>query len=909
MGLDFDYRAQDAVPSPTASFPGEVRGRETEMRTSLGLRTRAGLLTLLAAAVTALAVFVPGAGAVSGAVFTTFNGAVDGSGHCQNSAINCNIYDGKDFVWLNGGPANNKLSPAGQYFFAVLVPGGQPTPNDLGAKNLSDDFDNYTNRTFTVGPSGEVTAYSGTHDLDSGVGAAGSRLGTPNGNPPLIRLMPYADTTNPGGVYIMAVCYLGPEGTSYPVEPRNCKYDAFKVNESVPTPTASDLVPTKNADASWTRTFKWNISKDVDKTEIDQSGTSATFNYTIDVSHDSGTDAWGVSGTISVLNANDDQVTGVDVTDAVNDNALCTVDDGSYTDGGGSHILSATNGSIPANTSVMYPYSCAYSGLPYGDPHTNTVSVTWPEQTLSINGKDETLAGNAASPAQFSVDFDFPSSPALSDDCVDVTDQLDSGSADSLATLCVDANGAQLDASNVADGVSVDSTTNGDKFVVTYGRQFTGTSGKCVTHSNTAAFLTDDGAATGSSNEVDVKLCVGANLTAEKGASPSFTRTYNWLIGKAVDRTTARVNFPGSATFNYTVTVRSGTPAFTDSGWQVTGTIKVSNPNDWEDIVATITDSVDNGGTCVVTNGVSQTVPKSSYIQRNYTCTWTSAPTAASGTNTAMASWDSGTYSTPNGSASGTAGFGFSTPTTEVNKTITVTDSYRGTLGTVTYGVTSLPRSFTYSRAISASANQCATYPNTATIVQTGQYASQSVRVCPTVNGLTIGYWANKNGQSRITNSPYSAGVCNLTASLTQYAPFQDLPTTASCSAVATYVYNVIKAANSSGSSMNAMLKAQMLATALNVPFGVTNGSELIDLTQVCKMIDGSNGSATCSGTYQNAGSAFGGASSMTVLQILSYAAGQSSAGGSLWYGNVKATQELAKNVFDAINNGVALSA
>jgi hypothetical protein len=108
---------------------------------------------------------------------------------------------------------------------------------------------------------------------------------------------------------------------------------------------------------------------------------------------------------------------------------------------------------------------------------------------------------------------------------------------------------------------------------------------------------------------------------------------------------------------------------------------------------------------------------------------------------------------------------------------------------------------------------------------------------------------------------------------------------------------------------MNAMLKAQMLATALNVPFGVTNGSELIDLTQVCKMIDSSNGSANCSGTYQNAGPAFGGATSMTVLQILSYAAGQSSAGGSLWYGNVKAIQELAKNVFDAINNGVALSA
>ena len=36
---------------------------------------------------------------------------------------------------------------------------------------------------------------------------------------------------------------------------------------------------------------------------------------------------------------------------------------------------------------------------------------------------------------------------------------------------------------------------------------------------------------------------------------------------------------------------------------------------------------------------------------------------------------------------------------------------------------------------------------------------------------------------------------------------------------MATYVTNVIKAANASGAAMNAMLKAQMLATALDVYF------------------------------------------------------------------------------------------
>ena len=122
--------------------------------------------------------------------------------------------------------------------------------------------------------------------------------------------------------------------------------------------------------------------------------------------------------------------------------------------------------------------------------------------------------------------------------------------------------------------------------------------------------------------------------------------------------------------------------------------------------------------------------------------------------------------------------------------------------------------------------------------------------------------------------------------------------------------------------SMNAMLKAQMLATSLDVYFSnpavgfggnkigapAPIGGLTIDLTHVCHMIDNSNGTATCSGTYENASSAFGGANSPTVSQMLGYAASQSTVGGTTWYGNVKATQQLAKDAFDAINNQVATS-
>ncbi len=191
---------------------------------------RISLLLLPVLLLTALAPFAPftsAAEAVTGAAFTTVNTSVDGTGHCLNGnpRINCNIYNGKEYVWLNGGPKQNKLGPSGQYFFAVLSPGGQPNANDGSAKNLSDNFDAYTNRTFTV-TNGKVSAYSGTHTFDH----------------LMIRLFPYDSTRNPGGVYILAICSLG---KGYPVKASACKFDQFKVMRAVPTntPTPTACVP------------------------------------------------------------------------------------------------------------------------------------------------------------------------------------------------------------------------------------------------------------------------------------------------------------------------------------------------------------------------------------------------------------------------------------------------------------------------------------------------------------------------------------------------------------------------------------------------------------------------------------------------------------------------------------------
>ena len=88
------------------------------------MNKKLAILLVLAGALVLLLGVVMTASAVSGAAFTTFNPWVDGEFKdvCKNSQINCNIYDYKPHVWLNGGPTANGLGPDGDYFFAVLVP-------------------------------------------------------------------------------------------------------------------------------------------------------------------------------------------------------------------------------------------------------------------------------------------------------------------------------------------------------------------------------------------------------------------------------------------------------------------------------------------------------------------------------------------------------------------------------------------------------------------------------------------------------------------------------------------------------------------------------------------------------------------------------------------------------------------
>jgi hypothetical protein len=423
-------------------------------------------------------------------------------------------------------------------------------------------------------------------------------------------------------------------------------------------------------------------------------------------------------------------------------------------------------------------------------------------------------------------------------------------------------------------------------------------------------------------------------LTITKDAAGAYDTTWTWGITKSVDKTRVE-QIGGSATFTYTVGITHDSGV--DSNVQVTGTIDVFNPNLDPVAGAVVTDQLSDGTVCAVTGGNGVTVNSGdNYFA--YSCALTSVPSGQLDNNASVA-WDGQSLTDDGDLAGGSADFTFSSITftqTKHDDCVTVGDVFglTGTTGTnkPLDGVCASdpsPTNQTYSRVVTVPAHDCLSYDNTASFTtntsgSTGT-AGQTVTVCgPARTGaLTMGFWQNKNGQGIVSGGASVSGVCKSGTWLRGYAPFQDLSSTASCAQVATYVYNTIKAATctSTTKTCNSMLKAQMLATSLDVYFSdaalggnrigapAPVGGVTIDLTKICKMIDGSGGTATCSGAFEDTSPAFGGAHSLTVLQMLAAAASTSNVGGSAWYGQVKATQVLAKDAFDAINNQVAFTA
>jgi hypothetical protein len=249
-------------------------------------------------------------------------------------------------------------------------------------------------------------------------------------------------------------------------------------------PPAADLTVDKTASQSANTEYTWSINKAVNTTEIDPTpGGTATFNYTVTLSHDGGTTNYtDVTGTITVGNPNDAAVTLATITDQLSDGTTCTVDTS------GDSTLS-----IPANGSVGFPYSCGLSGFPSDYPNTtNTATVTWLHQVLTLPDQSQEDLAAGSNFATVAVVF----SSTVSDNCATAKDTLD-GTDTSLGTHCV---GDTVPPATVAD---VSGT-----FTFTYSHTFPAPAlGRCATHNNSASFVDNSTPQDTGHSDQSVQVC------------------------------------------------------------------------------------------------------------------------------------------------------------------------------------------------------------------------------------------------------------------------------------------------------------------------------------------------------------------------------------------------------------------
>jgi hypothetical protein len=212
-------------------------------------------------------------------------------------------------------------------------------------------------------------------------------------------------------------------------------------------------------------------------------------------------------------------------------------------------------------------------------------------------------------------------------------------------------------------------------------------------------------------------------LDVTKTAATTFTRTFEWTIDKSVTPDSWAIFDGDSGTSDYTVDLTKG--AGTDSAWAVSGTITIENPSDQDATIVSVDDVVSGAGAATVICGVAfpYVLPDGDTL----VCTYSkSLSDGANRTNTATATLADGPV------FMGDAAVTFGSPTTLVNDTVHVTDTYAGGPQNQAF---SSSGSATYSRTFECDADE-GTHDNTATITETSQFDDASVTV--TCYDLTV---------------------------------------------------------------------------------------------------------------------------------------------------------------------------
>lgn len=476
----------------------------------------------------------------------------------------------------------------------------------------------------------------------------------------------------------------------------------FLARPGVARAAGTTLTSTVSINAHYTRTFHWTISKSVTPDTLNMfTGDSGSSTYTIAVTKDSGTDAAWFDGQICVTNGGAADTLNLMITADLTMPSDTTVLNSITVDVSSQPVIAA-GASACYNYHIDVPSASITPGASY--------KVTSHATITNHAGHDGTPFGpNTAASTT------LPTSPTLINGSINVDDT-------NGQTFSFSASGSQ-----------------------TYTKTFTcdADAGK---HDNTATIKE-----TGDKASASVTVnCY--SLAVSKTANTSLTRTYTWGITKSADQSSLTLAIGETFTVNYTVVVN--VTGHTDSNWAASGKITVHNP---APIDATINSVTDEAGLGPITVDCGGPGPYTLAAGADLNCTYTtSLPDGTTRTNTATATLQNHSDGTASGTTdfTGSASIDFSNATvTEKDKSVSVTDTLGGSLGTATFGVDT-PKTFTYSHVVGPySTSGTRTVDNTASFTTSDTGATGSVSWTVTVNvpssgcTLTIGYWKNHSSQ------------------------------------------------------------------------------------------------------------------------------------------------------------------
>lgn len=365
--------------------------------------------------------------------------------------------------------------------------------------------------------------------------------------------------------------------------------DGKKVSDTV-TVSVCTLDGSKTAFGGVTADFGWDLVKSGGPESAVADSGSHEFGYEVVVTP-SAPDYSGyqIAGEITITNSEDSEAVTGDLSDFLGvEGAVCTIqgtDEGTVT--------------IPANgLPTVFDYSCTLPNLPEPSTVVNTAVFVWGEG----DAEQEVRASATVDAEDWEV--------TLTNEELAVYDDLAGEAEVLIGTVTVDLEGNV--GVEVEEGFSAEVVDGSAVF--SYEVTHVVEPGTCEAFLNTATGVPNgDGPEVEDSYEVE--LCAEVALEVNKTATATYDVTYPWSVTKDVDSAKVQLQAGGtSAEATYTVVATAGEPVY--SGHELSGTIEVTNGNDWAKEVS-LTDAFP-GASCTVTG--PDEVAANSTATFEYTC-------------------------------------------------------------------------------------------------------------------------------------------------------------------------------------------------------------------------------------------------------------------------------------------------